>query len=345
MIREKHGRVTFMPLNRLKPKNPPMPNSDDAEPLIDKLNFDPKYTAAFHQVFGKTCVCRDLTIAAAYVKSHGINTITLDGDKVDRKGALTGGYHDVRRSRVESIKAVKTWRAKYDAEKARSDEVKVAITKVEQEITKVNGQITIATGQQNQIRDGRERLMEQNTDLNNRKERLRERAAALERDVEELETEITGLDTKIAGYEQEVRTPMTNSLTREEERQIDSLGKEVERRRKEMIELSKRKSEVWLHFGHVFSPVTDMNFFQLEGRKNMIEIELKERLRRRKEEIRFKLDAIEERDVDSSSADDLESRTRELKSLNASITSLNKKIAGMIFLSPLLKHFFMFFLV
>ncbi|KAI0030417.1 hypothetical protein K488DRAFT_30253, partial [Vararia minispora EC-137] len=94
MLKERTGRVTFMPLNRLSPKNPQLPSSDDAIPLLNKLRFDTTYAKAFQQVFGKTCVCRDLTVAAAYVKSHGINTITLDGDKVDRKGALTGGYHD-----------------------------------------------------------------------------------------------------------------------------------------------------------------------------------------------------------------------------------------------------------
>ena len=36
MLKEKTGRVTFMPLNRLKPKNPPSPNSPDAEPLDRK---------------------------------------------------------------------------------------------------------------------------------------------------------------------------------------------------------------------------------------------------------------------------------------------------------------------
>ena len=106
MLKEKTGQVTFMPLNQLKPKNPPTLNAQDAEPLIDKLNFDSKYEKAFQQVFGKTCICRDLTITASYVKSHGINTITLDGDKVDCKGALTGGYHNVRRSRIEGIKSV-----------------------------------------------------------------------------------------------------------------------------------------------------------------------------------------------------------------------------------------------
>ena len=129
MLKEKTGRVTFMPLNRLKPKNPPAPNSLDAEPLLEKLRFNHKYEKAFQQVFGMMCMCQDLTIAAAYVKSHGINTITLDSDKVDRMGALTGGYHDVRRSLIEAIKNVKTWRMKYDSESNKSQEVKASITK------------------------------------------------------------------------------------------------------------------------------------------------------------------------------------------------------------------------
>ncbi|KAG6827739.1 hypothetical protein H0H93_015376, partial [Arthromyces matolae] len=54
MMKEKTGRVTFMPLNRLKPKNPPTPNAQDAEPLINKLQYDPKFEKAFQQVFGKT---------------------------------------------------------------------------------------------------------------------------------------------------------------------------------------------------------------------------------------------------------------------------------------------------
>lgn len=244
MLKEKNGRVTFMPLNRLKPKNPPPPNSQDAEPLIDKLRFDPKLEKAFQQVFGKTSVCRDLTIAAAYVRSHGINAITLDGDKVDRKGALTGGYHDVRRSRIEAIKNVKTWRAKYDAERAKSEEVKNAITRIEQEITQVSSKITVLTGHQNQIRDSRDRLMEEGNSLMTSKEKLKDRVTKLEADAEELQSELRGLEAKIEGYKAELGTPLAHGLTRDEEQLIVSLGKEVERRRKESIELSKRKNDV-----------------------------------------------------------------------------------------------------
>lgn len=244
MLREKTGRVTFMPLNRLNPKNPTPPNSQDAEPLIEKLKFDRKYEKAFQQVFGKTCVCRDLTIAAAYVKSHGINTITLDGDKVDRKGALTGGYHDVRRSRIEAIRSVKTWRAKFDAEKARAQEVKASISKLEQEITQVSGKVTVLAGQQNQIRDSRERLGEERASLAAAREKLNARAERLQQDADELETELSGLEAKLASYKAELTTPMTTGLSREEERMIVDLGKEVETRRKSMLELSKQKNEV-----------------------------------------------------------------------------------------------------
>jgi structural maintenance of chromosome 3 (chondroitin sulfate proteoglycan 6) len=244
MLKEKRGRVTFMPLNRLKPKNPVPPNAQDAIPLIDKLRYDPVHQKAFQQVFGKTCVCRDLTIAAAYVKSHGINTITLDGDKVDRKGALTGGYHDVRRSRIEAIKSVQHWRSKFEADEKRSKEVKAAILQIEQEITKLAGKIAVAQSQQKQTRDSRERLLSEGVALSKEKERLSERTLKLEADEDDLETEWTGLGTNLETLVAELAAPMAAGLTREEESMIEALGKQIEQRRKDMMELSAVRNKV-----------------------------------------------------------------------------------------------------
>jgi structural maintenance of chromosome 3 (chondroitin sulfate proteoglycan 6) len=45
------GRVTFMPLSRLKPSLPELPpSSGDAIVMIDRLEFDEKYRKAFQQV-------------------------------------------------------------------------------------------------------------------------------------------------------------------------------------------------------------------------------------------------------------------------------------------------------
>ncbi|KAJ7063122.1 structural maintenance of chromosome protein 3 [Mycena amicta] len=310
MLKEKTGRVTFMPLNRLKSTQLTMPNAQDAIPILDKMNYDPRHEKAFQQVFGKTCVCRDLHIAAEYVKSHGINTITLDGDRVDRKGALTGGFHDVKRSRIEAIKNVTTWRTKWEAEDARSREVKASILKIDQEITQVDGRIQVLNQQINQIRESRERLLDEGTTLTKQKEKLKERVVKLERDQEELEGELNGLDAKLVGYEKELQSPLTKGLTDSEEDDLVDFQDEVEKRRKELVELGKSKNK-------------------LEGKKNAIEIELNERLRRRRDELKSKLDELGDPEDDVASADTLETRERELRTLNNSIQALTKKTEAM----------------
>lgn len=244
MIKERSGRVTFMPLNRLHPKNPPLPNASDAIPLLDKLRFEPIYLPAFQQVFGKTCVCRDLAIAAAYVKSHGINTITLDGDKVDRKGALTGGFYDVRRSRLEAINSVVSWKTKHTTDETRLKEVSAAITQLEQEVTRTMGRIQVLQNQHAQTRTSRERLTEDAAHLEREKERLTGRIEKLEGDVNELETELAGLAAKLEGYRVELTSPLAQGLTPDEEELIEELGRELEQRQKELLELSQKKNEV-----------------------------------------------------------------------------------------------------
>ena len=244
MIKEKTGRVTFMPLNRLHPKNPPTPNAQDAIPLIDKLRFDPMHLKAFQQVFGKTCVCRDLTIAAAYVKSHGINTITLDGDKVDRKGALTGGYYDVRRSRLEAINSVMSWKSKFTADDKRLKEVTTAIQQLEQEITRLVGRMQVVGNQQTQARNIRESLVEESAQFAKEKERLTGRIERLEGEIQDLETELSGLRAKLEGYTAEIASPLANGLSAEEEEQIEALGREIEERQKQLREFGRTKNEV-----------------------------------------------------------------------------------------------------
>ncbi|KZT00849.1 structural maintenance of chromosome protein 3 [Laetiporus sulphureus 93-53] len=311
MMKEKTGRVTFMPLNRLKPKVPPKPNAQDAIPLLEKLRFDNAHVKAFEQVFGKTCVCRDLTIATAYVKSHGINTITLDGDKVDRKGALTGGYHDVRRSRIEAIKNVTNWKAKHSTDDQRLQEVKKAILTTEQEITRVAGKLQILANQQSQSRNTRETLTEEISALGREKERLTERIAKLENDIGDLESELSSLDARFQSLQVELASPMARGLTAQEEAQIEELGKEIEQRRRKLVDLGKKKNEVG-------------------SRKNMLEIELNESLRRRREELHEKIDSLGTAEVgDASSEETLEARSRDLRSLNANISSLTKKLQDM----------------
>ena len=63
--------------------------------------------------------------------------------------------------------------------------------------------------------------------------------------------------------------------------------------------------------------------------KNIIQIELNESLRRRRDELRSQIEGLGEPEVgDVNAADDLQVRTHEISSVNNAINTLTKKIQG-----------------
>lgn len=299
-----------MPLNRLRPKASPPVNAQDAIPLLSKITYDPLHAKAFQQVFGRTCVCRDLTLAAAYVKSHGINTITLDGDKVDHKGSLSGGYHDVRRSRLDAIRAMSTWRTKCETDENRHKEVKATLLELDQQIARLAGQIQVLTSQLAQQKHARDGLGDTVGVLRNEKERAMERIEKLEGQVEDTEGELRESDTQIQSLRDELQTPMVSGLTDEEEATIERLNREVDQRTADLTQKSNDKLEVG-------------------GRKSLVEIRLNEDLKRRRTEVVGVIERLgEPQNADTAAAEDLDSRRRELQTLKNTIESLKTKSLG-----------------
>lgn len=56
------GRVTFMPLSKLRAPEVPFPTNygDAVVPLLNTLSFDDRFRPAMAQVFGRTAVCRTI---------------------------------------------------------------------------------------------------------------------------------------------------------------------------------------------------------------------------------------------------------------------------------------------
>merc|ERR1719193_1539094 len=97
------GRVTFIPLNRSRQRNRTYPQEEGVLPMIEKLVFDPKVRPAMDQIFGQTLICRKLEMASDYAQRFSMDVITLGGDSVNRKGAIDGGYHEQRHSRIKAM--------------------------------------------------------------------------------------------------------------------------------------------------------------------------------------------------------------------------------------------------
>ncbi|KAL3530194.1 hypothetical protein ACH5RR_009516 [Cinchona calisaya] len=103
----KGGRVTFIPLNRVKAPQVSYPQSSDVIPLLKKLKFSQDHTAAFAQVFARTVICRDLDVATRVARTNGLDCITLEGDQVSKKGGMTGGFYDYRRSKLKFMNTIR----------------------------------------------------------------------------------------------------------------------------------------------------------------------------------------------------------------------------------------------
>lgn len=245
MNKERTGRLTFIPLNRIKPKPTVYPEADDAIPLLKEIRYDEeRHGKAFEQVFGRTCVCEDLSVGAAYTRSHNISAVTVLGDRVDRKGALTGGYNASGKSRLDAIKAVKTWATRYDEDAKRLSDVKAGLLALEQKITKVAGEMQVLNTRREQAQHSRDPLNHESMILNRERDALGERILKMEANLADMEAEASGLKARRDALKAELAAPMVKTLSDSEVQEMEELAREVDQLKKSLIDLSAAKNEV-----------------------------------------------------------------------------------------------------
>ena len=102
LVREKSGRVTFMPIDVVTERKKDAPESQDAFTLLSKLSSDEKISGIMSRVFGKVLVCRNRQTALSFSKSGGWTCVTLDGEVFNSKGNMSGGYYDMGLSRMRA---------------------------------------------------------------------------------------------------------------------------------------------------------------------------------------------------------------------------------------------------
>ncbi|CAG7981883.1 unnamed protein product [Penicillium olsonii] len=301
--KEKAGRVTFMPLNRLRTRPLDMPRASDTIPMIEKLQYDPAYERAFQHVFGKTIICPNLQVASQYARSHGVNAITPEGDRSDKRGALTGGYHDSRSSRLDAVKNVGKWRDECETKRSRGTEIRKELEQLDQMITRAVGELQKLEQQRHQVQNFsgplRQELRTKRDLLQNKRDTLDSKRRALRN----LESSLAALDDQVNASQAELSTPFQKALTGEEEERLESLGATIKELRQQYQELSGQRSE-------------------LEARKSVLEVELRENLNPR-------LDQLLNRDVDLADEEahgNLKETQREVKRLGQALEKLTKRL-------------------
>lgn len=105
----KYGVATFLPINKIKPR---YPNNEIQNLLgqegvlgraIDLLRFDTKFENIFSMILGDTLVVKNLHVAERLGIGRA-RMVTLEGDLVEQKGIMRGGYRNRRNNLSFSTK-------------------------------------------------------------------------------------------------------------------------------------------------------------------------------------------------------------------------------------------------
>ncbi|KAI7849673.1 RecF/RecN/SMC [Circinella umbellata] len=302
MNQEKSGRVTFIPLNRIRTRSYQYPTATDAIPLIQRLEFNPQFQSVFDHVFGGIIVCPNLDVAASYSKTHNLNVVTLDGDRVDRRGALFGGYMDMRQSRLEAAKSYKLAKENLKKEREHATQIKQQIQQLDQEVTRTLGLLQVVESKRKQLQIQGDTSFHE-AKLRKEEETIKQMVFAKEKTLIDIRASATTLEQQIINYQQELASEPTNTLSEEEQKVLSENSKQIESMKQKMTEVSNARVKA-------------------ENEMNRMKDRLNHDLKRRYEELQSKTD----RASADSSTKELERKRKEIKWITKRLDRITRRI-------------------
>ncbi|EFQ95045.1 hypothetical protein PTT_07081 [Pyrenophora teres f. teres 0-1] len=264
LIKDKGGRITFIPLNRIRGHDLNLPATGDMQPLLPKLRYDHRFENAFSHVFGKIVVCPDLTACKKNAKQYNVRAYTLDGDNASRKGQYRGGYHDPSKSKIRAYQALAEIRTQYDELQQRKREI---ATELEQKRQQLTAALSEVRRREHEKDKGENSYAPMREELRLKQRNLREIQESLARKqmtASTLQSAINQLGAQQSDWEAEVASKFEKALSNDEEQMLTTLRSTVQdlkrqfaRAKEERAALETRKVEAELDLNENLQPELD----------------------------------------------------------------------------------------
>jgi len=237
------GKVTFMPLNRLNPPDISMPQSEDVSPLLNHIKMNNgQHKKAFQQIFGRTLLCNNIDVATTFSREYELDCVTIAGDQVNRRGAMTGGFVDTRYSRLACIKDIKRLRNELKELKATSDSAVESLQRMDQDISTVLGKMHEVEARKESERGDLDKVLFDN--------RTRQQSIdAVSRVLEQKNIALNGLKSTLnqlqetkSSLEAELGTKLDEKLTKAEQEKLVELNEEIDGLKSSLMKASNHRA-------------------------------------------------------------------------------------------------------
>uniref|UniRef100_A0A7S2RI58 Structural maintenance of chromosomes protein n=1 Tax=Mucochytrium quahogii TaxID=96639 RepID=A0A7S2RI58_9STRA len=261
--RRRAGRVTFKPIAQIdalrksqkgRKVNPDSMDHDiigldesegspDAIPLISKVNYPAQVKSAVRAVLGKVLLCRNTATASEKRRELRVNCVTLEGEEVNRSGALTGGYYDHRNSKLRAIAEMREIKETL----AELEQQRTGLTKEtheeEQTVAQLSGKLGVMENNQGHSREACKRLKSEI----HQKEKQRNHSQKVIRDIvsslDKCKNGLTELRTQCTTYKTELSTPMVESLSPDEQQELDDILKNIPKEKTLLAKAAQRATK------------------------------------------------------------------------------------------------------
>lgn len=208
---KKCGRVTFLPLNKMKTRSLPKLTKKDGviDYAINLVDYDAKFEPVFQYVFGDTIVVENLDIARKLMPGR---MVTLDGELIERSGAMTGGSLARRFAFTTAEKSLKKLAEQVTVYETKRRQCLDKIDAIEGEISSIQrGTLDIDTeiaGKKRRLVEGEELINTSNEVIKAKEEGLASimgERKKLGEEMNAMEEKCTSMDSQIAETDEEIK--------------------------------------------------------------------------------------------------------------------------------------------
>jgi len=229
------GRATFLPLNKIRSGRPPAPPNDSGvvDYALNLVQFDTRFLPAFWHVFRDTLVVENLDVARRLMGRYRM--ASLEGDIVEKGGAMTGGHYKSRlkfaadegRRLAEISETVARVGAERDLLLDRLDRVEGEISKVKRESEDLAKESSRMGFRLEQIEGMKQKLARTVLEKKERLSQMEKEASGVRDQLDDLERNIREVEGDLASYGKEIEK-LESEMGGSEIPELTALAEEVD---------------------------------------------------------------------------------------------------------------------
>ncbi len=312
------GRATFLPLTEMNDRGlPSVPNHDGVVDFAYNLvEFDSRYSGIFSYVLGDTLVVEDIETARELMGQFRL--VTLDGDLVEKSGAMTGG-------------SKKGSRYSFAGSEGALERVAARINDLEDERQEVRKELRDVESRLDDARDRQSDAADQARELNSSVQRLETQIAQTEDEIDSLETKLEDIEAERQEVADEMEEIEARVAEKDEEIEaieadIDDLRTEIED--SELSRLTSKADEIEDEIESLEDQLDD-----LDAKLNEYQLE-KQYAEEAIEDLHDTIESAQDRKADAQDRiadleDGIEDKEESLEEKEAAVAELEEELADL----------------